>query len=157
MIFHSPRTETVQNIVDHLNLVMTTDLALVKPYEGEFFKIEKRAQMKEDTFPAEVNLAAPFALVSSQGRPVEKRENRSLVLKHQISVFVGVANRHDFASTEVPTILALLELCAYALVGTKFHASASTLSLENDGTFLVKTDLYIVYEQKYFQFERAST
>lgn len=157
MQFYSPRTDTVQNIVNYLVATTALGLSLVKPYEGEFSQYEKKEQMREDTFAAEVNLAAPFALVSSQARPVEKRDNRSLILKHQLSVFVGVQNTHDFASTAVPAVLALLEQCAYALVGGKFQASASELNLENDGIFLVKTDLYIVYEQKYYQIERAVT
>jgi hypothetical protein len=154
MEFYSPRTETVENIVTYLQTAVSV-FALVKPYEGEFFKIWKRAQIQEDTFAAEVNLAAPFALVCSQERPVEKRDNRILTLKHDLAILIGVSNTHNFGSTEVPSVLALLEQCADALVGRKFHANASELNLENDGIFLVKTDLYIVYEQKYFQTERA--
>lgn len=155
MILFSPRTETIQAAI---NVIKAANLGfrLVKPYEGEFTRDEKQNQMKSETFVAEVQLAAPFALVSSQSRPVEKRENRSLTLKHEISVYIGVANTHNFASQAVPPILALLEQCAYALVGAKLHPRSSELNLENDGIFLVKTDQYNVYEQKYFQSERAT-
>jgi len=156
MEFYAPRTDTVTNIVTYLRTAVPT-LSLVKPYEGEFYMIWKRAQLREDIFVAEVNLAAPFALVSSKSRSVSKGENRKLTLKHELSVLVGVANPHNLGSLEVPSILALLELCADALVGTKFHANASELNLENDGIFLTKTDLYIIYEQQYFQTERATT
>lgn len=155
MIFYSPRTETIENAITVLKAA-NLGFKLVKPYEGEFTRDEKQNQIKAETFPAEVNLASPFALVSSQSRPVDRTENRMLNLKHAISVYVGIRNNHNFTSTGVPPVIALLEQCAKVLVGQHLHAHAAKLTLVNDGIFLVKTDLYIVYEQQYLQLERAS-
>lgn len=154
MIFYVNRGDVVQSIINELRSSVAT-LNLVRPYQGEFSRYEKKAQITQGIFPAEVNLTTPFALVSSQDRPVVEQKNRRVKLRHSISVFIGVANNHDFSSTAIPESLPLLELCAAALVGKKFHSHASELSLENDGTFLTTTDLFVVYEQKFFQIEPA--
>lgn len=154
MLFHVSRAEVIENIVIALQAVPS--LVLIKPYEGEFYRFYLKAQMQADTFPAEVNLATPFALVSSRSRAVTQRKNRVVDLKHEISILVGMQNTHNFGSMDVSGIFEILQDCASALVGQKFHSNASELMLENDGVFLAKTDLFIVYEQQLSQLERAT-
>lgn len=154
MIFYSPRSETIAAIVTALGAV--SSLKLVKPYEGEFWRLYLKSQIKAETFPAEVNLTAPFALVSSRTRPVEKQNNKLLGLRHDLSILVGIQNRHDFTSTSVSSIFDILEEIARTIVGARFHEHAGELQMENDGVFLAKTDNFIVYEQQYFQLEKAT-
>lgn len=154
MTFFSPLPETIATAIKVLQEA-NVGFNLVKPHEGEFTRDEKQNQVKESTFAAQVNLASPFALISSQGRPVERQENRSITLKHALSVYIGVRNTHNLSSKEIPPVLYLLEKCATVLVGQRLHARAGDLTLVNGGIFLAKTDLYIVYEQQYAQLERA--
>jgi hypothetical protein len=154
MNFSVPRDVVINNIVSALSNVAA--FTLVKPYEGEFYRFYLKHQMSDNTFPAEVNIATPFALVSSRSRAVERRRNRVMDLKHEISILVGIQNTHNFGNTEASDIFSILQECASALVGEHFHANASELMLDNDGVFLAKTDLFIIYEQQLFQYETAN-
>jgi hypothetical protein len=154
MQFFVPRNEVIANIITALQGV--SSVALVKPYEGEFFRFYLKSQVQGETFPAEVNLTTPFALVSSRSRPVIGRRNRVLEMKHEISLLVGIENSHNFGDDAVSGVFQVLQDCAAMLVGQKFHTHASELMLDNDGIFLAKTDLFIVYEQQLSQLERAT-
>jgi hypothetical protein len=139
-------------------LAALPDFNLVKPYEGEVYRYGKQEQIKSETFGAEVNLQSPFALVISRGRPVvEKRSgNRSKKLRHEISVYIGMTNTHNFNSTTVPPIFSVLAKCAETLDGLSLGLDgAGVLELIDDGEFLVQTDLYTVYDQRYYQHEVA--
>lgn len=131
---------------------------LVKPYDGEVYRYGKQEQIRADSFGAEVQLQSPFALVISRGRPVlEKRSgNRSKKLRHEISIYIGMTNTHNFSSVSVPPIFALLTKCAETLDGLSLGLEgAGVLELIDDGEFLVQTDLYTVYDQRYYQHEVA--
>lgn len=130
-----------------------TDFALVKPYHGELDRYSKKVQLKKEIFPAEVNLQTPFALVISKGRHRVEGKGPSVRFRHDLSIYVGTANQHDLNSQEVPTIFSLLDKCVNALQGKSFLHGCGILEVENDGEFLLTTDLYTVYDQRYYQYE----
>ncbi|MDQ5985871.1 MAG: hypothetical protein CSYNP_01588 [Syntrophus sp. SKADARSKE-3] len=152
-IFLTDRGSTVTAIVDYLK-AMVPDFALVKPYEGELDRFSKKSQIQDDMFPAQVSLQTPFALVISKDRErTDKSQNNSLKFQHNISIYVGVASSFDFASTSTPDVFTLLTKSAQVLHGHQAIANAGTLTLVNDGEYLVRTDLFTVYDQKFFQLE----
>lgn len=127
----------------------TKQFNLVKPYHGELDRYRKQTQIKEQTFPAEVNLQTPFALVISKDREVDGPKGNSIKLRHNISIYVGTANPHDFSSEALPESYGLLEACVDALRPIR------GLTLVNEGLYLAKTDLFIVYDQQWFIHEIA--
>ncbi len=129
------------------------DFKLVKPYEGEIDRYSKKTQVKEPVFPAQVNLATPFALVISKDRRA-RTENNATKLIHEISIYVGVQNTHNFSALTAPPAFALLNKCVLALHGGKFGGNgAGALTLESDGEYLITTDLFTIYDQRYTQKE----
>lgn len=149
------RGDIVDAICAHLR-VNVPELNLVKPYHGELDRYSRVQSLKAEDFPAQVNLTTPFALVISKDRndADARKQNRSLSLRHDISIYVGDSNSHNFASTEVPNIMTLLSKCFDALEGWKSHIWSSILECKSDGEYLITTDLFIVYEQKYYQTDR---
>lgn len=132
-----------------------TDLLLVKPYEGEIDRYSKRAQIQNEVFPAQVSLTTPFALVISKSRPVIERKNRSMKLRHDISIYIGVSNTHDLMSTDTPAVFDLLTTVAQTLDGRRLIDKAGELCLVEDGEYLITTDLFTVYDQRFYQLEVA--
>jgi hypothetical protein len=130
-----------------------TEFNLVKPYHGELDRYSKKVQLKEDTFPAMVNLQTPFALIISKDRKRMESQGTSLKFRHDISIYIGVQNTHNFASTEVPDIFALMTKCTDVLHGKTFFKGAGALNVESDGEYLITSDLFTVYDQKYYQLE----
>jgi hypothetical protein len=129
------------------------ELNLVKPYHGELDRYSKKTQIKEESFPAMVNLQTPFALVISKDRrPVENTGN-SRRFKHDLSIYIGDANRHDFNTMDVPPIHAILTKCLSVLDGKVLLKGCGILTVESDGEYLITTDLFTIYDQKYFQLE----
>ena len=132
---------------------------LVKPYEGEidsmFSRYSRIQQVKSDIFPAEVQLQVPFALVISEDRNVtENSRNRARRFRHDISVMLGASTSYDFASDKTPALFDLLDLCVDALADRNLGITGvDTLTLVNHGKYIVKTELFTVYEQKYFTTE----
>ena len=151
--FITQRGDIITAIVAYLPTVVT-EFALVKPYEGELDRYAKKAQIKADDFPADVNLRTPFALVISKDRvPADKSSPGSLRFKHLISIYIGVSNQHLLGSTIMPSAFALLSKCAQCLHGNALIANSGALSLTHEGEYLVKTDLFTVYDQKYEKLE----
>lgn len=142
--------------IQALLLKEVTDLKLVKPYSGELDRYSKKTQLKEETFPAMVNLTTPFALIISKGRFRLQDQRPSLKFKHEISIYIGDANRHDFQSTTVPNVITLLDKCVKALHGVVLLKGCGALTVENDGEYLITTDLFTIYDQKYYQYEIGS-
>jgi len=151
------RTTSVEKICNHLRANLPT-FNLVRPYNGELDRFSKLQQLKSVTFPAEVNLTTPFALVISKDRFRWPREqqNRNRQMKHEISIYIGDANTHMIGSTDVPNVLFLLDQCRKVLDGKVLVPGAGELTIESDGQYLITTDLFTVYEQHYFQFEIAN-
>lgn len=129
------------------------ELNLVKPYHGELDRYSKKVQLKESVFPATVNLTTPFALVVSKNRERMANQGASRKFKHEISVYIGDSNDRDFSSTEVPSIFSLMTKCAEALDGSVLLQGAGPLTVVSDGDYLITTDLFVVYDQKYYQLE----
>lgn len=129
------------------------ELKLVKPYHGELDRYSKKVQLKQNTFPAMVNLVTPFALIISKDRRREEGHGSSLKFRHDLSVYIGVANEHDFSNEKVPDVFALLTRCVDTLHGKVFVRGAGVLNMESDGEYLITTDLFTVYDQKYTQLE----
>lgn len=146
------RGSIVQSLCEHLR-VAVPDFNLVKPYHGELDRYSKKVQLKEDYFPAEVNLTTPFALIISKSREKVEKQGASLKWMHSLSIYIGTENAHDFSSMEVSPIFALMDKTVEALNGKVFMRGAGALTVENDGEYLITTDLFVVYDQKYFQFE----
>lgn len=132
-----------------------TEFNLVKPYEGEIDRYSKRAQVQSEIFPAQVNLITPFALVISKSRPVVERKNRSMKLRHDLSIYIGVQNTHDLMSTSTPAVFDLLTTVAQTLDGRRLIDKAGELTLVEDGEYLITTDLFTVYDQRFYQLEVA--
>lgn len=148
------RTDMVQLVCAHLRAHVPS-LNLVRPYNGEVDRFSKKAQIQQDIFPAEVNLTTPFALVVSKSRErqVEASRNRTLRFRHEISVYVGCSNTHMLGDTETPAVLEYLDLCSQALNGAALVKGATPLTILNDGEYLITTDLFVVYDQRYYQDE----
>ena len=146
------RSNIITLLCNHLR-ANVDDLKLVKPYHGELDRYSKKVQIKESSFPAQVNLTTPFALVISKTRERIEGKGSSLCFKHELSVYIGKSNKHDFNNTEVPTIFSLLDKCVNALNGKKLIKGAGALTLVNDGEYLITTDQFVIYDQKYFQYE----
>ncbi len=146
------RTQLIESLCVFLREAIP-DFVIVRPYHGELDRYSKKIQLKEETFPVTVNLATPFALVISKDRKRLENSGPSLKFRHDISIYVGVANRHDFANQNVPTIFDLLTRCTDALHGKVFFKGAGALNVESDGDYLITTDLFTVYDQKYYQLE----
>jgi len=60
--------------------------------------------------------------------------------KHEISIYIGDANLHDFNSLTVPPIYSLLDKCLNALHGKSLVKGCGNLNVVNDGEFLLTTD-----------------
>lgn len=159
MSFAIDRSVAIQAYIDLINELGLFNL--VRQYNGEWDRYKKITQIEDDTFPAEVNLTTPFALVVSKKRnpdPMVKRSGPSLKLVHHMSVYIGVSNDHDIGSQEISPIFTYLDAVAQHLVGKKIYDGkhASTIELIDDGEYLVTTDLFVVYDQKYIQKEIAT-
>lgn len=146
------RGQIVTAICEHLRITVP-ELSLVKPYQGELDRYSKKTQIKEPTFPAVVNLTTPFALVISKNRQPVKEKGNSLRFKHDISIYIGDSNKHDFNTLDTPYILTLLTRCVDELHGKSLINGAGALQLESDGEYLITTDLFTIYDQQYYQFE----
>lgn len=151
MSFIVDRKSIVDAIVNRL-IAQVPELAYVKPYKGEVDRYFKQRQIKQPEFPAEVALQTPFALVISKNRerdPGGSKGNR-LSFIHNISIYVGVSNDHDFASTRTPDVFSTLTRCAEALDNwTPEVTGVAKMEIMDDGEYLVTTDLFVVYDQKY--------
>ena len=108
------RGDIITAICTHLRTAVP-EFNLVKPYNGEIDRYSKKTQLQEETFPAMVNLTTPFALVISKDRKKIEGKGSSLRFKHDISIYIGDANTHDFSSTTVPNIISLLDRCRAGL------------------------------------------
>ena len=129
------------------------ELNLVKPYHGELDRYSKKIQLRDEIFPAMVNLTTPFALIISKNRSRVEKQGQSLRFKHDLSIYVGESNQHDFNNIEVPPIFSLLSKCVNALHGHVLIQGAGVMNVESDGEYLITTDLFTVYDQKYSQLE----
>lgn len=146
------RSQLIAILCAHLR-ANVPELKLVKPYHGELDSYSKKIQLKEETFPAMVNLTTPFALIISKNRQRVEGKGNSLCWKHDLSIYVGSSNMHDFANQEVPTIFTLMGKVTNALQGKSFIKGAGLLTVDSDGEYLITTDLFTVYDQKYHQLE----
>lgn len=149
------RGQIITTLCDHLRANIT-DLKLVKPYHGELDRYSKKTQLQEEIFPAQVNLTTPFALVISKSRDRIEKQGNSVKWLHSISIYVGMQNTHDFNSLTVPPIFDLLDQIVASLHGRVFFRGAGAMTIENDGEYLITTDLFTVYDQKYFEYEIGS-
>lgn len=156
MSFLVDRSEAIDVLVNRL-IQQVPELALVKPYQGEIDRYRKQRQIRAPEFPAVVNLATPFALVISKKRERDRQgsRNQRLSFTHEFSVYVGVANEHDFGSTKTPDVFSLLTRCSEALHGFQYSDNAVPLEIVDDGEYLITTDLFTVYDQKYESKELA--
>lgn len=152
MGFYVERTDIITAICTYLR-ENVTEFNLVKPYHGELDRYSKKVQLKQEIFPAEVNLQTPFALVISKNRRRVEKTGASRKFIHDISIYIGDKNPHDFSSLDVPLIFTYMSKCANALDGVRLIKGASPLTIESDGEYLLTTDLFTVYDQKYFQYE----
>ena len=146
------RATIIDVLCTHLRNTVT-DFKLVKPYHGELDRYSKKTSLQAETFPAQVNLATPFALVISKDRRKVAGVGNSLRFRHEISIYIGDANTHDFNSITVPPIFNLMKKTLAALDGTAFVRGCGVLEVESDGEYLITTDLFTVYDQKYSQLE----
>lgn len=146
------RGQIVTGICEHLR-IQVPDLKLVKPYHGELDRYSKKTQLEQEIFPAQVNLTTPFALIISKNRERDTKQGASTKWLHSLSVYIGVQNTHDFNSIDVPPIFALMDKVTTALNGHVFFRGAGALTVESDGEYLITTDLFTVYDQRYFQHE----
>ena len=146
------RSSIITALCTHLR-TNVTDLKLVKPYHGELDRYSKKTQLQEETFPAMVNLTTPFALVISKDRRRVENRGQSLRFRHDISIYIGESNLHDFNNTEVPTIFTLMSKCLKSLHGVSLVSGAGALNIESEGEYLLTTDLFTLYDQKYYLYE----
>ena len=130
-----------------------SSLVLVRPYNGELDRFSKKTQVEAETFPAEVNLTSPFALVVSKDRSRLENQGNSLKFKHDFSIYLGALNTFDFGSQELPPVFAVMKEVLDALEGQVLVHGASDLRVESDGQYLTTTNLYTIYEQRYYQYE----
>jgi len=91
--------------------------------------------------------------VISKGRQKLDEKGASLKFKHELSIYIGDQNLHDFNTLAVPQIYSLLDKCLNALHGKSLVKGCGNLNVVNDGEFLLTTDLFTVYDQRYFQYE----
>jgi len=152
MSFLVQRSDVVMAICEQLRAAVP-ELKLVKPYHGELDRYAKKTQIKEPIFPAQVNLATPFALVISKHRTKLAKQGASRKFKHDISIYVGDQNTHNFNDISAPSIFGLLSKCMTALDGAVLLKGCGELAVESDGDYLITTDLFVIYDQKYSQFE----
>jgi len=146
------RDQLITALCVHLRTAVSA-LNLVKPYHGELDRYSKKTQLKEEIFPAMVNLTTPFALVVSKNRTRLEKTGSSVKFRHDISIYVGDSNLHDFNNQDTPSIFTLMGQCVEALHGKVFVPGGGILTVESDGEYLLTTDLFTVYDQKYFQLE----
>ena len=146
------RSQLIEALCVHLRTAVP-EFRLVKPYHGELDRYSKKVQIQEETFPAVVNLTTPFALVVSKNRTSLEKQGNSTKFRHEISIYIGDSNRMDFSNQNVPNIFTLMSKCVDALDGKSFLRGAGLLTVESDGEYLITTDLFTIYDQKYFQLE----
>lgn len=146
------RDQLITAICMHLRTAVS-GLNLVKPYHGELDRYSKKSQIQNEIFPAMVNLTTPFALVVSKNRRRLDDKGTSVKFRHEISIYIGDSNQHDFSNQDVPSMFTLMSQCLEALHGKVFVKGGGVLTVESDGEYLVTTDLFTVYDQKYFQLE----
>lgn len=146
------RDKLITALCVHLRTAVP-ELNMVKPYHGELDRYSKKVQLKEETFPAVINMTTPFALVVSKNRTRLEQKGASLCFRHDVSIYVGESNLHDFNNQNTPTIFDLLNKCLVALHGQHFVNGAGVFTVESDGEYLLTTDLFTVYDQKYHQLE----
>jgi len=152
MNLHVERADVLTTLCAHIRANVPA-FNLVKPYHGELDRYSKKVQLQEETFPAMVNLTTPFALVISKNRkPVEKK-GASLKFRHDLSIYIGDSNLHDFNNQDAPSIFTLMSDCLKALHGTRLIKGAGELTVESEGEYLLTTDLFTVYDQKYYELE----
>lgn len=140
------RGDMVTSVIGYIK-AGRSEFNLVKPYEGELDRYRKIDQIKAEIFPAEVNLQSPFALVISKDREKINRTGNAERVRHNLSIYVGVNNDHNFASQINPDIWNLLSLLTETLLRVK------GLYLVNEGIYLCKTDLFTVYDQQWYRNE----
>ena len=146
------RGAIITALCDHLR-ANVPELKLVKPYYGELDRYSKKTQLKDETFPAMVNMTTPFALVISKNRKRVEDKGPSLRFRHDISVYIGDSNPHNFSSSETPNIFSIMTKCVEALHGKSFIKGCGILNVESDGDYLITRDLFTVYDQQYYQLE----
>lgn len=146
------RGQTISALCDHLR-AHVPDLKLVKPYHGELDRYSKKMQLESEIFPAMVNLTTPFALIISKSRTRMENQGTSVKWRHDLSIYIGTANMHDFNNINVPEIFSLMEQVTNALQGTVLVKGAGALSVINDGEYLITSDLFTVYDMKFYQNE----
>lgn len=146
------RSQIVEELCTYLR-VQVPEIKLIKPYTGELDRYSKKIQIQESSFPAMVNLTTPFALVISKDRKRIEDKGASLKFRHDLSIYIGVSNRHDFNSLTAPDIFPILTKCVDVLHGHVFVRGAGALNVESDGEYLITNDLFTVYDQKYYQLE----
>ena len=146
------RASIIEAICTYLRSTVT-EFNLVKPYHGELDRYSKKTQITETTFPAQVNLQTPFALIISKDRRRLTGQGYSTRFKHEISIYIGDSNPHDFNSIAIPPIFELMKKTLAALDGKAFVRGCGVLEVESDGEYLITTDLFTVYDQKYSELE----
>jgi len=128
-------------------------LKIVKPYHGELDRYSKKVQLKQEIFPAEVNLTTPFALVISKNRERVEDKGPSLRFKHDLSIYIGYANEHNFNDTSVSPIFGIMDSVVEKLAGKQIIPGAGVMTLLSDGDYIITTDLFTVYDMKFYQLE----
>lgn len=146
------RSNVITALCDYIRIAVP-EFNLVKPYHGELDRYSKKAQLKEESFPAQVNMTTPFALVISKNRKRLESKGASLCFRHELSIYIGEANTHDFMSQSAPAIFALMDKCVNALSGKALIRGCGVMNVQSDGDYLLTTDLFTVYDQQYFQLE----
>lgn len=154
------RREPIIAIVNELRKSIPSNyVRLIKPYEGEMDKLFSRyakvQRVKSDMFPAEVQLQTPFVLVISADRThMEDSRNRARRYRHDISLFIGGQTSFDFASDKTPDLFDLMDMCVDVLADKFLNINGvDRLKNVNHGEYIVKTDLFTVYEQRYYTTE----
>jgi hypothetical protein len=146
------RSQIITTLCDHLRANIP-ELKLVKPYHGELDRYSKKVQLQENSFPATVGLTTPFALIISKNRQKIDDKGSSVKWKHDISIYIGDANLHDFTSLDVPPIFSYMSKCVNVLSGKSLIKGCGALNVISDGEYLITTDQFVVYDQKYYQLE----
>jgi len=155
MIVIVNREDVVERVVNRLKEELQ-EFSLVRPYEGELDRYFKQRQIEQPEFIAMTSLQTPFALVISKNRDNWEARNKELRVRHNLSIYVGVANEHNFADENVPGVFSLLSRCVAALHEWNCGLDGcGPMTLLDDGEYITRTDLYTVYDQKWFQLEIA--